>query len=315
MARTVTNVVVGLFVMAGALSPLACSGADAVVGEDPASGSDQSLLKEGSCVSESIGGATSCKPAEVWKKYASDACTSKGLDLTDLSLGTACSGGFTEAKYACCKSAPKPVPPKPGPPLACFGDSQGGPTSCKPAEVWKQYASDACHAKSARLARIDYADECAKGSYRWTKYECCDASKPPPPPPPPPVCKTDVLGGATSCKPDALWKEYAFNHCVDQKLSFSTMGLGPSCGKDQSTSVKVTCCAPPAPPPPPPPPPPSCDWRLQGGETSCKDPATWKQYSWEACNADGLKLGELSFPDAKCGPNGETSVVKFSCCK
>lgn len=111
--------------------------------------------------------------------------------------------------------------------------------------------------------------------------------------------------------PLRTWKEYAFNHCVDQKLSFGGMGLGPSCGKDMSTSVKVTCCAAP----PPPPPVPACEWRIQGGPTSCKDPATWKQYSADACKADGLTLGELGFPSATCGAGGATSEVKFSCCK
>jgi hypothetical protein len=313
MARTVTNVVLGLFMVAGVLSPLACSGNDAVVSDDPSASQDQSLLKEGACIGDSIGGPTSCKPAEVWKQYAADSCKMRGLDLTDISLGGTCKGGYVEAKFSCCKPGPVPVPPPvPGP--TCFGDAQGGPTSCKPAEVWKQYASNACALKKSQLVAIDYAEECAKGSFRWTKYECCDGTKPPPPPPPP-ACKTDILGDKTSCKPDGTWKEYAFNHCVEQKLSFADMSLGPSCGKDMSTSVKVTCCGATPPPPPPPPPPPVCEWRSQGGPTSCKDPGTWKQYSFDACKADGLTLGELSFPDAKCGPGGATAEVKFTCCK
>jgi hypothetical protein len=313
---TMRNVVVGLFAIAGALSPLACSGQDGDGVGEGAAAQDQALLQEGSCISEYMGGATSCKPADVWKKYAYDACASRGLDLTELNFGSTCSGGFTEAKYSCCKPAPKPVPPKPGPePVACFADAQGGPTSCKPAEVWKQYASDACKAKGTSLVQIAYADECAKGSFRYTKYECCDATKPPPPPPPPPVCKTDVLGDATSCKPDGTWKEYAFNHCVDQKLAFSAMGLGPSCGAGMSTSVKVTCCEAEPPPPPPPPPPPSCDWRSLGDPTSCKDPGTWKQYAYESCLKDGLKLADIGFPSTTCDASGSTSYVKFSCCK
>src|SRR3954471_19139351 len=84
MAKTVTNVVLGLFMVAGALSPLACSGNDAEVPGDTGSSTDQSLLKQGACIGDYMGDPTSCKPAEVWKQYAADSCKMRGLDLTDL---------------------------------------------------------------------------------------------------------------------------------------------------------------------------------------------------------------------------------------
>lgn len=315
MGISLKNVVVGVFAITGAVTTFACGGTDAQV-PDGAIGTDESLLKEGACIGDSMGGATSCKSADTWKEYAAGACKAKGLELSDLSLGGVCKGGFTDAKFSCCKIGPVPVPPKPGPdPVACFGDAQGGPTSCKSSATWKQYASDACKGKGAALTRIDYAEECGKDLYRWTKYECCDATKPPPPPPPPPRCKTDFLGDKTSCKDDAVWKEYAFNYCKDQKAVFGDMSLGDSCGKGMSTGVKVTCCAAPLPPPPPPPPPDTCDWRPLGDPTSCKDPATWKLHASDICAKEGLKLGDIGFPDAKCGPSGETSYIKFSCCK
>src|SRR3954462_1981533 len=93
MAKTVTNVVLGLFMVAGALSPLACSGNDAEVPADTGSSTDQSLLKAGACVGDYVGGPTSCKPADVWKQYAADSCKMRGLELTDLSLGATCKGG------------------------------------------------------------------------------------------------------------------------------------------------------------------------------------------------------------------------------
>lgn len=322
MGSSWKNVVVGMFAIAGALAPLACSASDASV--DEPTGTDESLLKEGACIGDVMGGATSCKPAETWKQYAADACKAKGLVVGDLGLGNACKGGFDSAKYSCCKvgPVPVPVPPKdpgkdPLPPVpACFGDAQGGPTSCKSSATWKDYAAAECKAKGFALTAIGYAEECGKDLYRWSKFECCDATKPPPPPPPPPVCKTDVLGDTTSCKDDATWKEYAFNHCVDQKLSFGDMGLGPSCGKGMSTSVKVTCCEPPKPTPTPVPPvpAPSCDWRGLGDATSCKDPATWKLAASDSCAKDGLRLGDIGL-GASCGKLGETTGVKFSCCK
>ncbi|MBS2017908.1 MAG: hypothetical protein JST00_33840 [Deltaproteobacteria bacterium] len=314
MGISLKNVVVGMFAIPCALTAFACGGTDAQVADESV-GTDGSLLKEGACIADVMGGATSCKSADTWKGYAADACKAKGLELSDVSYGTACKGGFTEAKFSCCKVAPVPVPPKPGPdPVACFGDAQGGPTSCKSSATWKQYASDACKAKGAQLTQIGYAEECGKDLYRWSKYECCDATKPPPPPPPPPVCKTTVLGDATSCKPDATWKEYAFYQCKDAGLAFGDMSLGPSCGKDQSTSVKVTCCQPATPPPPPPPPPPVCDGRYEGGPTSCKSTTVWKQYASDACAKDGLKLGDIGY-GASCGTGGDVSEIKYTCCK
>jgi hypothetical protein len=251
MSKSVQNVVIGLFVMVGALSPLACSGADADVGNSEVSGQDQALLAVGACVRESAGGPTSCKPADTWKRYASDTCASRGLDLEELALGAACAGGFVEAKYACCKSAPKPLPPKPAPvpvpaPIACFGDAQGGPTSCKPVAVWKQYADDACRAKGAQVTAIDYADECAKGSFRWTKYECCDARKPPPPPPPPPpACDWRDSGPSlSSCKDPVTWKQFAIDACKADGLSLGDISLPTAtCGPaGQVGEIKFSCC-------------------------------------------------------------------------
>lgn len=316
MGISLKNVVVGMVAITGALTVFACGGTDAQVPEG-ATGTDESLLKEGACIDDSMGGATSCKTADTWKDYAATACKTKGLALSDFSLGASCSkDGFSSAKYSCCKIPPVPVPPTPPGPSVCFGDAQGGPTSCKPSSTWKEYASNACKAKGAELNRIDFAEECGKDLYRWTKYECCDATKPPPPPPPPPVCKSTVLGDPTSCKPSATWKEYAFSFCKDAGLVLNDLSLGASCGssKDTYSSVKVSCCELPVTPPPPPPPPPACEGRYEGGPTSCKAPATWKLYASDSCAKDGLKLGELYY-GASCGPGGESSEIKYTCCK
>ncbi len=184
MTSNVTTVVVGLFVLAGALAPLGCSGADSETdaSDDTALGQDESLLRPG-------------REQDGSKK-------------------------------------------------GCFIVTMGGPSSCKPEAVWKQYASDACEQKNTELVDINYAASCPKESFRFAKYECCPPS-----------------------------------------------------------------------PPPPPPPPPSCEPRSLGGPSSCKDPATWKTYANDACVADGLKLGDVSLPDATCGRGGKTDAVKFTCCK
>ena len=69
----------------------------------------------GSCWWGGEGSDSSCKDESVWKQYASDACSAKGAQITNLVFGESCNGGFRYAKYECCSADPKdpgPVPPK-----------------------------------------------------------------------------------------------------------------------------------------------------------------------------------------------------------
>jgi len=328
---------VGIAVWFGALAPLlACSGTTDIAKGEP-TGEDQSLLKEGACFGEALGGDTSCKPADTWKEYAAQACAARGLALSDFGLGAACQDGHADAKYSCCKTPPRPLPPKPGPrPPACFGDAQGGPTSCKPAEVWTKYASDLCVTKGTQIAHIAFAEECGKGTFRYTKYECCDSQPPPPPPPPP--CETTVLGGGEgispndtrACQPNGVWKERAFDHCRATNRELSDLSVDNACGNDMSSSAKVTCCGgppepprpeppypePPKPEPPAPPfpepPPPSCIGQ-GAGSSSCTDLASWKKIANDACASQGLQLAGLE-SGGNC-PNGGATEVKYLCCR
>jgi hypothetical protein len=335
MTITFGRSIAGVLAFVGALAPLACSGSASAVPGRESTGEDQSLLQEGACFTEALGGPTSCKPIDTWKAYADQACESRGLGLGDFAVGAACDGGFVEAKYACCKQAPQPIPIDPGgdPVAACFGDAQGGPTSCKPAEEWTRFASELCTRKGSAIAHIAFAEECAPGSFRWTKYECCDSSAPPPPPPPPPTCSTTLLGDERSCKPYGAWKEYAFDYCARQKQTLTDLSFGASCGGDLARAAKVTCCTSPEPlpyPPPPPPdpvppskepppepppqplPPPDACTGSGGGGTSCVGTSAWKLSASEDCAKQGLHLTELYF--GRTCANGAYEA-KWTCCK
>jgi hypothetical protein len=316
---------VGLAVVLGSLSPLACSGTvGGVTGGEP-TGEDRSLLKEGACLGESLGDATSCKPIELWKEYAAQACDTRGLSLNELSLGAECKDGYSGVKYACCKVAPKELPNKEAGPSAgaCFGDAQGGPTSCKPAEVWTKYASELCAGKGAQITHIAFAEECDKGAFRWTKYECCDGKDVPPPVNEAVACKTTLLGGDKGCASNAVWKERAFDACTAEKLTLADLSLDQACGPEGSSSAKVTCCAATSEPPPPvkepfptkypeqEPQPQECTGHNLTGE--CQDFAVWKKLASEACAQEGLTL--TSFDGGGICAEASASAVKFSCCK
>lgn len=336
MAISLRQGLIGIVAILGALSPLACSGsAESQIKSGETLGEDQSLLKEGACFGEALGGPTSCKPLDVWKDYAVKACENRGLSISDFAVGAECKDGFSEVKYACCKPGPKPLPPKPGPNPgpACFGDAQGGPTSCKPAEVWTKYANELCQAKKSTITHIAFAEECTPGSFRYTKYECCDGSAPPPPPPPPPICKTTLLGDKTSCKPNGTWKEYAFDYCAQQKQVLADLSVDGACGPDHSTTAKVLCCDGPTPPPlppqppqppqppkpeplppePPVPPTPACIGDYAKAPV-CTEAGDWKRIASDACAKQGLYLADLSL-GAACSPSGGAYEAKYACCK
>jgi hypothetical protein len=55
------------------------------------------------CQKLTMGGATSCKDAGTWQKYASDDCAAHGLTLQIIAPGPDCGGGFTSSvDYVCC---------------------------------------------------------------------------------------------------------------------------------------------------------------------------------------------------------------------
>src|SRR5213078_1445649 len=65
------------------------------------------------------------------------------------------------------------------------------------------------------------------------------------------------------------------------------------------------------PPPQPPQPPTSCTKLSDGGPSSCKDTATWKQYGATSCARLGLTLSEIAY-GTPCGPNFQDVV--YVCC-
>lgn len=57
----------------------------------------------GRCEGFSDGGPTSCKSPEIWKRYASDDCSGRGMSLTDIGYSEECGGGnYRYMKYLCC---------------------------------------------------------------------------------------------------------------------------------------------------------------------------------------------------------------------
>jgi hypothetical protein len=142
------------------------------------------------------GDESTCKTQDEWKRYAYDACQAQNLILNDYGVGGVdCGAGMTRmVKYQCCG----PVPPDPGNSGSgggsgtpgstpgtgsggtsgtgggsCTGGSEGGATSCKSAETWRQYAAENCARQNLVLNDIGFGESCGTDFYRYMKYSCC----------------------------------------------------------------------------------------------------------------------------------------------
>jgi hypothetical protein len=193
--------------------------------------------------------------------------------------------------------------------LACFADSQGGPTSCKPLATWKQHAIDACAAKGMEVSRIDYADSCGTDQTRYEKYVCCPKA----PPPPPPACFTDSQGDATSCKPSATWKQYASDACAAKGAVLTKIDYADSCGTDLFRYTKYECCPNVQPPPPP---PPACFAAVVDHKPNCVADEKLKIEASEVCKAKGQTLVAINYLDEcpNAGPLPMHMAAEFKCC-
>jgi hypothetical protein len=237
-------------------------------------------------------------------------------------------------------------PPPPTPPNRCQDwTGAGDETTCKSQGEWKQYAYDACQAQ--KLILNDYAvggGDCGPGMTRSVKYQCCAPEPsptpspqppiptPPPPTPPQPPTKcadTVVAGDETTCRSQDEWKLHAYEACQAQNLILSYYGVGGGdCAPGKTHQVKYQCCAP-APSVPADPGTPgsspgtgtpgtgstgsgACTGGTEGGETSCKSVATWRQYAMENCARQNLVLTDVGFSVA-CGTDFYR-YMKFVCC-
>jgi Copper-binding of amyloid precursor, CuBD len=129
-------------------------------------------------------------------------------------------------------------------------------------------------------------------------------------PPAAPGCTNQTEGSNTSCKDVATWKQYASNTCESSGGLLSDYSTREECGKGLYRFVDYTCCPQPAPPPDPQ--PTDCTKQTEGGDTSCKDVATWKQYASNTCESSGGLLSDYSTRE-ECG-QGLYRFVDYTCC-
>ena len=230
------------------------------------------------CTTNRLSG-TGCKSYDLWKQDASATCTQKMLQLTSITPGPACDGGIVGVTFTCCGG---PTPSPPPPPTGSGGSSggqmcttseMGGSTSCKPYDLWKQYASDACTQQNLVLTGLATGTTCGDGVYQSIKLTCCA----PTPSPPPPKCTQTVDASGQVCKT-----------CVD---SVTGAVISNDCAPGSGSGMCVTID--------------------DGSASSCKDEATWKKYGTDRCAQQNLLLTDLKL--AVACPGGYSMVTYVCC--
>lgn len=190
-----------------------------------------------------------CRSADEIKLEAAELCKRQNLMLTDFGVGAACfAGGFVEAKYACCGGPTPPPPPPPPPPATCKVDSDCTLTS--------NYCSDmpcSCQANPRAVSNGSGAalpcravaclvDPCGGKTAACVAGQCTIAMQPVPTPPPQ-ACTWDYMGGATSCKPYDVWKQYAADACKQKGQALTNLSTGGACAGGSFIEIKYECCA------------------------------------------------------------------------
>ena len=160
----------------------------------------------------------------------------------------------------------------------CIKVEDGGPTSCKDAATWKKYGTERCAQQNLVLSDIAYGAACG-ANFETVTYVCC--------------------GGATGA---------GGSSGAEITCDAYTNPAGAVCKRcvDASGVVISDDC-----PTPPPPTGGTCTKINDGGPTSCKDAATWKNYGGATCARLGLALTDVAYGTV-CGANFQDVV--YVCC-
>lgn len=124
----------------------------------------------GGCVSATLGDGATCVEPGSFKLAASEACQSRGLSLTDMSIdGDGCDGEAKAAEFTCC-----PLPSAPSDQPDCTWGVVGDGVTCVDPAALEQAASDACAAEGRTLTDFgDGGGSCAPLA-SIAKYACCE---------------------------------------------------------------------------------------------------------------------------------------------
>jgi hypothetical protein len=260
------------------------------------------------CTQITEGGDTSCKDSGTWKMYGAATCDARKMVLTDLKFGVSCAPDrYQTATYFCCPAptgtggtgAPPPDPIKCGVTTDAYGQPCKTCWDATGVVVRSECAPSPTGAGGSGATPICDVSTDANGNVCKTCWDVTGmvvAGDCAPSPtgaggsgaPPPDPIKCDVTTNASGQQCKTCWDATGMvvaNDCAPAP----TTGAGGS-------------GAPPA---------GTCSNIIDGGPSSCKDPATWKMYGIARCTAEKLVLTNV-LTLTTCASGIES--VAYVCC-
>jgi hypothetical protein len=201
---------------------------------DPTTGTADSS----GCMSYDWGVSATCMDYGEAKKKAMAKCEQNGMEVKTQQLTEECADGrFQHLVVNCCKVEPPP-PANDG----CQVFKDGGATTCKSGEEWRQAATAGCKAVGLELSTWVSGEVCGENSYRYSQYNCCKAvpTQLPPSPPRPASCVTKLLDG--TCQSAVQWKQQATDTCQAASLTLTYYETPAPCADGTFSVIKFDCC-------------------------------------------------------------------------
>jgi hypothetical protein len=177
---------------------------------------------------------------------------------------------------------------------------------CYSKEALMERATSACEESGMTLSDIVYINPCKGGLYQYAEHECTEIVPDEDP------CKTGTVSDGDQCTDPGELKMIAYTACKMAMLDMVEFTYtSDDCGW-KTRKATYTCCPYQPEPPAPPPVQPVCQGEIIGDGVKCLDVTTIKEKALAHCQALGQMLTDV-YPAMNC-PNGDSSLVKITCC-
>ncbi len=215
--------------------------------------------------------------------------------------------------------------------LVALGDDQ----TCRDDLTWRAVAEATCAQDGLQLAAIGFAHACGPDRFQAAELSCCapaeategaspegregrrfapahrgQRSERMPVQAAVATCESRLLGSDSDCRYPEEWEDLADAFCRSTGAMIGDSESLQACGDGRYRFLEFSCCPAAQPDPDP---APQCFGGELGGETLCKDAATWLASAEVACDKWGAAVDWSELGDS-CG-EGLFSGVTFNCCE
>jgi len=240
------------------------------------------------------------------KMAADQQCRAMGLSLQDIQPDAPDAAGNIYLWWASCCGPTQPQPPATGTCTEVTLTVAMADSTIDP----KAQASTQCNALNLALQDLKMVQQDSTTGVATWVASCCTTGTPVDPTPPATSCKEIPVGDGT-CDATLDLKGQAVQACQAMGAVLQDVKVRNTCADGTVGALIVTCCVA-TDPVQPTPDPKACTSTMEGSDSSCKDPDTWKHYAIGDCQQQGLTLVDVS-PFEPCGDN-LFRYMKYACC-